>query len=385
MIRSQRCVSFVLGWVVLFLAACNGNPEPASPKPTVTQGVQSIPVTPEALLKPLLPETGGLQDPAPQSESETEMGTQPAVRPHSSVLPGVRHPAEPGLPPEAAVPSPTVDPTRQPEWLETDDENAPPPAAALPVPRSVQVLVLLGADGFSWQAARTDTIILVFLDSRSGQASLVSIPRDLYVYVPGYGMQRINTAFIRGGIELLYATLEYNLGVRPSHYALAYFDDFGNFINDLGGIEVEVNTPLPDDCGGIPPGTVFMDGATALCYVRSRYSSSDFDRSRRQQEVLRIIFKRFVSLGSLPHLADWYARYSATVRSDLALADLVDFVPLALRLHTRDGFHHFQIGAEQVSGWRTPVTGASVVLPHSEKVRAVLEAAVAAAGIYSND
>jgi LCP family protein required for cell wall assembly len=144
-------------------------------------------------------------------------------------------------------------------------------------------------------------------------------------------MDRINSAFSNGGADLLYRTLEYNLGVRPHHWALAHLDDFILFVNDLGGIDVPVSTPLPDDCGGIPPGVVHMDGHTALCYVRSRFSTSDFDRSRRQQEALRVIFHRFFSLDVIPFLPEWYDTYSKSIQTDLSLLDLLFYVQFAIK------------------------------------------------------
>jgi len=150
----------------------------------------------------------------------------------------------------------------------------------------VEVLALLGTDAEGPGVGRTDTILLVFYNRRNGTASLVSVPRDLYVYLPGLEMNRINTAFYKGGFDLLALTLEYNLGVRPQHWVLARFSDFVRFIDDLDGVSVPVSDPMPDDCGGIPLGTVHMDGATALCYLRERRTTSDIDRSRRQLEVL---------------------------------------------------------------------------------------------------
>jgi LCP family protein required for cell wall assembly len=240
----------------------------------------------------------------------------------------------------------------------------------------VEVIVLLGSDNFSPYVGRSDSILLVFYNPQNGNASLVSVPRDLYVYLPGMGMQRINSAYGSGGIELLYQTLEYNLGVRPRHWALAHLDDFIHFVDDLGGIDVNVTHPLPEDCGGVPEGFFHMDGLTALCYVRERKTSSDFDRSQRQQEVLRVIFDRFMSLDNIPRLPEWYRRYSNTVQTDLTPADLLSLVPFAVRHYQGGSLHHFQISWEDVTGWRVPETNASVLLPNREKILPKIQQAV---------
>jgi LCP family protein required for cell wall assembly len=246
----------------------------------------------------------------------------------------------------------------------------------LALPSDVEVSVLLGSDEFSPNLGRTDTLILVFSNISNGRVSLVSFPRDLYVYLPGYGMERINTAYVWGSTEMLYLTLEYNFGVRPRHWALLHLDDFIRMVDDLGGIEVPVSTPLPDDCGGIPDGTVHMDGGTALCYIRSRMYTNDFERIRRQQEVLQIIFQRVFTVDAVARLPEWYASYQNTALTDLSFTDLVALVPFALRLYDGGGVHMFEIGGDEVIEWKMPISGAELLLPRSDKIAAMLQAAL---------
>jgi LCP family protein required for cell wall assembly len=217
---------------------------------------------------------------------------------------------------------------------------------------------------------------LLFLNRQTGSASLISIPRDLFVYIPGHGMDRINTIFLLGGPELLLNTIEYNLGVRPQHWVLAHFDDFIRIVDELGGIDVDVSTPLPNDCYGVPPGVFHMNGEVALCYVRERRTTSDFDRSRRQQEVLRIIFHSFMSLENLYKLPDWYASYNQSIQSDLGLLDLLGYLPFALHLQDGDSIHQFQIDWDDVTQWHIPETGAWVLLPNKYKIAPIMQRAV---------
>jgi polyisoprenyl-teichoic acid--peptidoglycan teichoic acid transferase len=274
-------------------------------------------------------------------------------------------------------PEVTVTPSNSPAPLPTPTATLPPPIEPLNITSEVEVVVLLGTDNIAPFAGRTDSMMLVFLNPPNGTVSMVSIPRDLYVYLPGVGMDRINTAYVYGGTDMVYKTFEYNLGVRPDHWALVHLDGFQQIIDDLGGIDVWVTTPLPDDCGGVPPGMFHMYGELALCYVRSRYTTDDFDRSRRQQEVLQVIYHRVLSLDAIPHLADWFSRYNQTIQTDLTLGNLVPLVPLALRLRDMQGLHPFQITRQDVIGYQVPGSGASVLLPQRDKISTILQQAIA--------
>lgn len=236
-------------------------------------------------------------------------------------------------------------------------------------------MVLLGVDTAWPRLGRTDSIILGFLNRDTGSASLVSLPRDLYVYQPGVNMDRINTAYVAGGIDLLLLTLEYNFGVRPGHWALVHFDDFVRLVDDLGGIDVPVSEAMPHDCGSIPTGIVNMYGEMALCYVRERNTTGEFARSRRQQEVLRAIFDRLLSIDALRHLPEWYDRYSDTVQTNWSIADLILLIPVAFKLQDA-ALYNFQIGWNETTSWQVPDNGASVLLPRRERLLPVIQAAI---------
>jgi LCP family protein required for cell wall assembly len=268
---------------------------------------------------------------------------------------------------ENYTPAPEVVTTEdtQPTQILAPTATIPPPAQVVNLPPGVEVVVLMGTDYESPYIGRTDTIILLFLNRQTGSASLISIPRDLFVYRPGHGMDRINTTYLLGGAGLVSDTLEYNLGVRPQHW-----------VHELGGIDVNVSTPLPNDCGGVPPGVFHMNGEVALCYVRERRTTSDFDRSIRQQEVLRVIFRRFMTLENLYKLPDWYASFNQSIQSDLGLLDLLGYLPFALHLQDGDSIHQFQIGWHDVIQWHIPETGAWVLLPNKYKIAPIMQRAV---------
>ncbi|RPI35174.1 MAG: hypothetical protein EHM70_00440 [Chloroflexota bacterium] len=261
------------------------------------------------------------------------------------------------------------------------DIDLPAPVGILPQPEGQVNIVLLGSDqrqddyGF-----RTDTILLLTLDPSAGTANITSFPRDLYVYIPGWTVQRINTAFPHGGFDTLSETFEYNFGVSPDYYVLINFWSFTQVIDTLDGIDVNVGAYLSDhrDKYGnysVSPGIVHMDGETALWYVRARYSTSDFDRGRRQQEVIQAIFMRLLSLNAVSRAPELFDIYKRNVTTDIALEDITPLLPLAANLSDSSLIHHYYIGPEQVISFRNS-SGAAVLLPIREAVLEVMRQAL---------
>lgn len=259
--------------------------------------------------------------------------------------------------------------------------QVPPPVNKLPQPNGQVNILLLGSDqrpndnGF-----RTDTIILVTLNP-DGRASLTSFPRDLYVYIPGWMMQRINTAMGFGGFNAMRLTFEYNFGITPDYYVLINFDGFRRIVNNLGGITVNVGQTFFDSRSGYPngyvvyPGLVEMDSETALWYVRSRYSSNDIDRLRRAQEVLQAIGQKIFSLDGLNHVPDLFTTYKSTVETNLTLDATLRLLPAANLIQDPSSIRRYVIGYDQAYDWVDPSTGAMVLLPIYPEVQKILQQA----------
>ncbi len=291
------------------------------------------------------------------------------------------------LDPTALALTPTPIPT--PPWRNFPGPSVPPSIAVPPpVPLLVQPVgqvsfLLLGSDQRPEDGGyRTDTILLVTLNAKLGTASITSFPRDLYVYIPGWTMQRINTAQPHGGFPIMQDTFEYNFGVRPDHYALINFWSFTQVIDSLGGIDVNVAQPLTDhrDKHGdytVNAGNVHMDGETALWYVRSRSSTSDFDRARRQQEVLLAIFFRLISINGITRAPELYDLYKNNAETDLIFSDLTPFLALASQLANDPSLiHTYAIGPAEVSPFTVPDSGAAVLLPDYDLITALLKQAL---------
>jgi LCP family protein required for cell wall assembly len=246
-----------------------------------------------------------------------------------------------------------------------------------------EIYAILGSDARPGESfGRNDTIMLAIVDPSTPKVTLLSIPRDLYVYVPGWRVDRVNTAEVRGGLTMLYDTLEYNFGLRPSHYVATDFTSFKQAVDLLGGLDVQVGGYLYDECGGYmhrySPGSYHMDGFTAMCYVRMRKASSDFDRLRRQQEVMLAILQRVVSLDGLSRIPALFQQFSSLVKTDLGLADALRLVPVAQAVSEDSGrLQRLAIDTSMASGWRVPSSGASVLLPNRDAIQTMLATALA--------
>lgn len=159
---------------------------------------------------------------------------------------------------------------------------------------------------------RTDTIMLVHIPGlfSGGPTTMVSIPRDSYVDIPGYGMDKLNAAYAVGGAALLGQTVEEATGLRLDHYAELGFAGFGGVVDSLGGVTVCPTDPIDDPLAGIalPAGCQVLNGPSALGYVRSRATErADLDRMVHQREFIAALTKRATSPVVWLNPWRWYA------------------------------------------------------------------------------
>jgi polyisoprenyl-teichoic acid--peptidoglycan teichoic acid transferase len=215
------------------------------------------------------------------------------------------------------------------------------PAAAVAPPPKKTTLLLLGTDQRQGDDSyRTDVIVLVSIDANNNQVSAVSFPRDLWVKVkvPSPDELKINSVMEKGGFEAMASMFEDNFGVKPDYYVLTNFEGFTRFIDLLKGIDVKVAKPLKDDCDlpmavngdcSVKPGTVWMEGTEALWYVRSRKTSSDYDRLRRAQEVLEAVFKKMMTRNAITKIPQLQASLNDNVKTDMPFKKIMPLVPVA--------------------------------------------------------
>lgn len=160
-----------------------------------------------------------------------------------------------------------------------------------------------GKQAQSSARGRTDTLMLVHLLAGGSGAYVVSIPRDSWVPIPGYGDGKVNWANFFGGPALAVRTVEQVTKVRVDHIAIIDWDGFRAVTNALGGVTLKIPVTSYDPANGVTwtAGTHHLDGAQALLYVRDRYglAAGDFAREQRQQNFLRAIVKQIRAEGTL--------------------------------------------------------------------------------------
>ncbi|MFE3053255.1 LCP family protein [Nocardia sp. NPDC059239] len=156
-------------------------------------------------------------------------------------------------------------------------------------------------DSSDVEGERTDTVILVHIP-KSGRPTLVSLPRDSYVSIPGVGKDKLNASFAAGGASLLVKTVEGATGVHIDHYVQIGFGGFANIVDAVGGIQMCLDAPMKDPLAGIdlPAGCQTLNGPEALGFVRSRATPrADLDRMLNQRKFLSALLKKAASPGTL--------------------------------------------------------------------------------------
>lgn len=292
--------------------------------------------------------------------------------------------------PAAATASPNQEPG---VVLENVPEVLPP--ALIPEPwdgaSRVSVLVM-GLDYRDWQNGegppRTDTMILLTIDPLSLTAGMLTIPRDLWVNIPGFEPGRINTAYRLGevyklpggGPGLAMDTVEALLGVPIDYYAQIDFSAFVRFIDEIGGIKVDVPEPIKVDLIGdgretiksLDAGRQTLPGEWALAYARARYTEGgDFDRSMRQIQVIMGIRDRLINVEMIPTLIQkapiLYRELSSGIHTNLDLEQAIRLGLLAAEVpeeHIKRGI----IGAQQIVFGKS-AEGDDVLKPLPERIR----------------
>ncbi len=274
---------------------------------------------------------------ATSDNTSVEAGSAPARQPQTGEQP------IPAVSPSQPSRSP-ITPLLGPAWNEQDPIN----------------ILLLGIDQRPGEQGyyRTDTMIVVHIDPNTGQIGMLSLPRDLWVQIPGFYETRINMAhyigdakkYPGGGPALAKETVAQFLGQPIQYYVRINFQGFRALLSEIGCIEIDVpkdiNDPsFPDDNYGYDPffiaaGHYCMDAETALKYARTRHVDSDFGRMQRQQQVLIAVKNKVLDSGNLtqmiariPTLLDILAD---SMQTDMPLSQQISLANLARKLNTDD-------------------------------------------------
>jgi LCP family protein required for cell wall assembly len=191
------------------------------------------------------------------------------------------------------------------------------------------------------EASRSDTLILVSVNPISKTVAFMSIPRDMAVQIPGYGEDKINSAYFYGeyykepggGPGLAVATVEQLFKVPIKYYLTVNFDGFQKIVDAVGGIDIDVPYAITDDEYPTPDektitihfdaGLQHMDGARALIYARTRHADGDFARQTRQRQVILAVRSKALQLNMLPNLPNLINSVGDTVQTNLTLGDQI--------------------------------------------------------------
>ncbi|WP_116047570.1 LCP family protein [Amycolatopsis palatopharyngis] len=221
---------------------------------------------------------------------------------------------------------------------------------------------------------RTDTIMVAHVPDNDTAPTLLSLPRDSQVAIPGHGTNKINAAFSFGGAPLLAQTVEQATGLRIDHYAEIGFGGFANVVDAIGGVEMDIPEEMRDTKTGvvIPAGTQELDGAQALGFVRMRYSEatprSDLDRVANQRKFIGAMVSEMAS--------------PATLLNPFHLFPLLSAAPDALTMDSGDHLHHLVglalamrgISSGGVVTTTVPVTSSSAVNWDEQKSEQLFDA-----------
>ncbi len=351
-----------------------------SPSPTSTEVVPTLPSTQE----PPTPVPTWTMTPHPtQTPQPTSTATHTPSPTATPTLGTLSLPGRSELPPIANTP------------VVTSSLPQPSPMPLVTQPDGTINILLLGMDRTAGQGvARTDVMVIASVFPDVPAVSLLSIPRDYYAWIPAWGLDKINTAYPRagkvaypgGGPALVKATVEYNFGVPIHYYAMVDFTSFRTIVDAVGGVDVIVECPFhdtyPDPASeaeqtdiDLEPGVHHLDGKFALWYVRSRWSTSDFDRHRRQQQVLLAILHQARSENMLLRVPELWDAYQENVETDLGLRELLTLATVAGRLDERDVTTSFIRGSDVITSWTAP-NGGYVLVPNQEAIHKLVQGAM---------
>lgn len=192
-------------------------------------------------------------------------------------------------------------------------------------------IVVLGVDGREKDddPGRSDTLFVVMFDPKSKNVSLLSIPRDTRVRIPGHGWDKINHAYAFGGHKLTQQTTEELLGIQVNNYVMVDFSGFESLVDAIGGIDIDVEKDMyyyddwDDFLIDLPAGQQHLDGKKAIQYVRYRDEEGDIGRIKRQQKFMMAVYEKIASAQILTKMPGLVSEIMKMVRTDLPVSDML--------------------------------------------------------------
>ena len=220
---------------------------------------------------------------------------------------------------------------------------------------------------------RSDTIIISTINPFKPYFGMLSIPRDLWVFIPGFGENRINTVHyfaeleqINSGPIALMETIESNFGIHPNYYIRIKFDGFRDLINAFGGVDIELTEPM----AGYPPGNYHLSGRKALAFVRHRTNSDDFFRMENGQFMVKQLIKQILNPRYWTKLPKAFDSFHKHVDTNIPVWIWPRIIVTILRTGV-DGIDNRIIDRDMVTPYVTN-QGASVLLPDWAKIAPII-------------
>ncbi|MFC7493738.1 MULTISPECIES: LCP family protein [unclassified Nocardioides] len=239
-------------------------------------------------------------------------------------------------------------------------------------------ILAVGSDarpGEDMTRTRGDALQLVGMNTKTGAATAIGIPRDSWVPIPGYGSSRVNAALTYGGPQLLGRTVGNLVGIQPDYVFVTRFPFFEDMVDDIGGITVSNPRPFYDENlmrKGFKKGQIHLNGYSSMAFSRIRKTlpGGDFDRSANQQRVLRGIQARIRTRAAVPGFIErGVLTVMAHMHTDLSPAELFRLGQAAAQVQTS------KITSCVVQGGIGNIGGASVVIPYVDQARRYGDAA----------
>ncbi|WP_462408931.1 LCP family protein [Neobacillus sp. Marseille-QA0830] len=188
-------------------------------------------------------------------------------------------------------------------------------------------ILLLGSDARGDEASRADTIMIAHYNEDKGTFKLTSIMRDTYVQIPGYGKHKINSAFARGGPELMRKTIKQNFDIDLQYYAIVDFQGFVQLIDEAfpNGVEIDVEKKMTQYVDvPLQPGLQRLNGKQMLSYVRFRHDAvGDFGRVERQQKALKAIGDQLASVETVAKIPKLIGVVTPYINTNMGTSDML--------------------------------------------------------------
>lgn len=231
--------------------------------------------------------------------------------------------------------------------------------------------LIMGSDSRGEKNARADTIVIFRIDPKKDKTYLVSIPRDLRVDIPGYGLNKINAATAFGGPELMIKTIKQFTGFEINHYALLNFKGFRKIIDSLGGIEIDVPKAIDSNEPGykmhIKKGNQILNGSKALNYVRFRHDAEgDLGRIKRQQQFFKALSDELLSYRTIPKIPMLVNTFAENTETDMSSGQMIKMA-WALK-----GLDKSKLQTATLPGSGDMIGGVSYLIPEDQKIKSIL-------------